>query len=179
LLGYKVNWNQETNTISLSNDGKDYSGASNSSSSTSVSSSIPSTETGKDYILTRDGGYTIVKFNDGFELTVSKNDNDNVDQYFWINLENNSKQKINVTSNSFKYVNEMNTVTKAESCYSCDYYVNDFEIYPNTENYGLLLFKFVSKLNYLIFDDGIHYAEIHNVTTTDLSDDISLFKLMN
>ena len=158
LIGYKVDWDQKTNTISLSNDGKDYSNVDNNIFE-----------------------HTKIDFHDGLEMTITQHEPTEkyTDQYFLINITNNSKQKINVSSNSFKYVNTSGVVENAEYCIGCDHYVNNFELYPNTKNSGLLLFKTYSPLKYLIYEDGVHYIEIHNIVMTNLENDIDSFYLLN
>jgi len=172
LIGYKVDWNQKTSTVSLSNDGSENGNV----DSESVNSN---NETSKDYTITRDSGYTIVMFNDGFTLSIngSNTNNNSLNKYFHVTLVNFSSQNIYTDYNCFKYVSSVGTIVEAEPCILNNSYLNNIELYPKTNSSGMLLFKEIIDIDYLIYNDGIHYAEIHDITTSDLTNGIKLFLL--
>jgi hypothetical protein len=181
LIGYKVDWNQKTSTVSLNNGG---------GNSNNINVGNTSNEVNKNYTIKREEEFTIVKFNDGLEITFKYNtpkivtdDGGNPaedsNKIFYILIENNSTKPIHITSDMFKYINNYDIGTDVKACYNCKYYINNITIYPETYDSGLLLFTDAIPLKYLIFDDGVHYAEISNITTSNLSDDIDVFCVSN
>jgi len=165
LIGYRVDWNQKTSTVSLNN------GSSENSDS----------ETGKDYTIDRENGYPIVMFNDGFTLSIkgSNTNSKSLNKYYHVTLVNFSSKNVYTDYNCFKYVSSVGTIVEAEPCILNNSYLNSVELYPNTNSGGMLLFKEIVDIDYLIYDDGIHSAEINNIATSDLSNDITLFLLNN
>jgi len=170
LIGYRVDWNQKNNSISLSNDGKDY--------SNNVNNNV---ETGKNYTIAKNDKYTIVNFNDGFKISVTHNPpkEDDYEQYFFVAITNNSAKPVIFTSNMFKYVNEYNVNGNAEKYPDNLLYLNDSSIYPKTDKCGLIICDCNSNFKYLIYDDGIHYVEINDVVKSNISDTINAFNSLN